>query len=233
MAVLLFLGAGMSIAQAQAQSGAQAGAAGSTNAQQYTDAALHVTFWYPEELTAQDARAIAGVGHPVTFGEEDDSGPRKADTCSRVLLAVGRPARTPGSGAAADMLASISLVDTDPSCVPPPAEKDRKKMDKVLGELTRSATMIFGMMPIEQPLGYEIDGNHVHFAAAQGQPVTKTDLQTADAEYIGAVAVAVQGHILRWTLQATDLDLFNRLLASRVDFGSGKPQALAPQQFAP
>jgi hypothetical protein len=68
----------------------------------------------------------------------------------------------------------------------------------------------------------------MHFSAAQGTPVTMTDLQTGEEQVIGAAAVAVNGHVLGWVIEANDAALFNRLLGSQVDFGGGKGQRLFP-----
>jgi hypothetical protein len=126
---------------------------------------------------------------------------------------------------------TISLFDISPGCVPADAAKNKKAMDKALAGIVTEGTTVLGMMPIEQPFAYPIEGHRVHFAASQGQPVTKTDLQTSEPQLRATIAVAVNGHILSWMFEAGDAEFFNRLLASPVDFGAGKAQPLFPLQF--
>lgn len=208
-------------------SGASPGAAEKV----YSNAELHVTFWYPEALQARDAESVAELGHRMLFGNDPEfnSTPVEGKGCSKVLLAVAEPA--PGGNAKQEPAASVTLYDIAPSCVPPAAEKKKKEMDGVLRALAREGTTVLGMMPIEEPQGYSLEGQRAELAAAQGQPVTKTDLQTGEPELMATVAVAVQGHILTWMVEANSAEGFNRLLASRVDLGGGKPQSLAPMQF--
>ena len=75
---------------------------------------------------------------------------------------------------------------------------------------------------------YDLEGHRMHFCAAQGTPVTTGDLQTGEAEVVRAAAVAVEGHLLGWVLEANDAVLFNRLVGSEVDLGGGKAQRLFP-----
>ncbi len=213
---------------------AQGSASSGASEQIYTNADLHVTFWYPASLKPRDAQSVAQLGRRMMFGSdpEFDSTQVQAQECSKVLLAVAVPGDAGKSGGGSqEPAASLTLYDIAPNCVPAGAEKNKKKMDQVLGALTSEGTTILGMMPIEQPMGYLIQGLRVHLAAVQGQPVTKTDLQTSESQLRAAVAVAVRGHILSWMLEANSVEGFNRLLASRVDFGAGQPQALAPMQF--
>lgn len=199
--------------------------------QVYTNPELHVTFWYPAELQARDAKTVAELERRMLFGSDPDfdSARMQAAGCSKVLLAVAEPAS--GGNARQEPAASLTLYDIAPGCVPPTAEKKKKEMDQVLRALAREGTTVLGMMPVEEPQGYSLEGLRAELAAAQGQPVTKTDVQSGEPELMATVAVAVQGHILSWMLEANSLEGFNRLLASRVDFGAGKPETLAPRQF--
>jgi hypothetical protein len=74
-----------------------------------------------------------------------------------------------------------------------------------------------------------LDGHPAYFAASQGTPVTTTNLQSSESQVMAVVAVATDEHIVALMLEANDLGFFNRMLASRVDFGAGPAQPL----FAP
>lgn len=193
----------------------------------YSNAELHMTFWYPSTLQPRDAESVAELGHRMVFGNDPEFDSTQAQGCSKVLLAVAEPV----GNSKQEPSASLTLYDIAPNCVPPAAEKKKKEMDQALRALAREGTTVLGMMPIEEPIGYSIQGSRAFLAAAQGQPVTKTDLQTGESELTATVAVAVRGHILSWVAEANSLEGFNRLLASRLDFGTGKPQSLTPMQF--
>jgi hypothetical protein len=202
----------------------------------YTNPALHLTFSYPAELGPRDATAVAAVGRRMMLGEDtspdqDQQSPgqespgqqKSSGTCMKVLLSVGKD----GSGGQE----SIALFDMDVRCLPAKALRNKKAMDNLLTILTTQGTTALGMMPIEEPMFYEIQGHRVRFAAAQGTPVTKGDLQNSDAQEIAVAATAVSGHVLSWWIQAGDVATYNRLLRSQVDFGAGKAQALFPAGF--
>lgn len=190
--------------------------------QVYVNPELHLTFWYPAELKALDS---AAEERDPALREDSGTDPTalNSQACSKPLLALGNGA---GSGQRVD---TITLLEVDPTCLPAKALKNRKMMQTLLRGLTSSGTTILGMMPVDQPAAYWIGEYPASFAEAQGEPVAKADLQPANNDQtLGVVAVAVRGYILTWRLEANNPELFSRLLASRVDFGEGKPQPLFP-----
>ncbi len=200
----------------------------------YTNPELHLTYWYPTELTPRDASTAKAAGLRLIYGADVDTDPDhpKTDSCTKVLLAVGQDAGGNGAGAGessgAREWARVALFDVDVRCLPPQALRKKKVMDAALTNLVGQGTTEMGMMPIEQPTFYDIQGQRAHFCAAQGTPVTKSDLQSGEAEAIGVMAVPVSGHVVSWVIETDNLAMFNRLLASQVDLGAGKPQRLFP-----
>jgi hypothetical protein len=195
----------------------------------YRNAELHLTFSYPADLAPRDAAAVAAVGRRMIYGADAETDPAhsKADACMKVLLSVGKNSAGTQPGAQA----SLTLFDVDMRCLPAKALKNKKTMDGALTGLATQGTTVLGMMPIEEPMHYEIQGHRVRLVAAQGTPVSKTDLQTDGAQLIAVAATAVNGHVLSWVFEANDLATFNQMLASQVDFGVGKPQPLFPAGF--
>lgn len=189
--------------------------------QVYSNAELHLTFSYPPELKHLDRKLMAEHSDAGNLGTK----PLTSQACSKVLLSVGK-----ASGSDVGMpAASITIFDIDPTCVPAKALRNRKLMQQILSGLSTDGTTMLGMAPVDQPVGYAIEGHPASFAEAQGQPVAKTDLQPKDEEHTMAVlAVAVSGHILTWNIDSNDQQYFDRLLSSRVDFGMGTPQPLFP-----
>ncbi len=207
--------------------------------QVYSDTELHLTFQYPGELKPLDAQAVAELRRQAMFGNDPlvDTGKLNAQACSKVLLAVGTGtagsgsgrAPAPGAGAGNGPFSGrISLLEIEGSCIPPVALRKSRAMDGVLSALVSEGTTALGMMPLGQAVGYRLEGRHAWFAAAQGQPVETTALQPGGQELIGSLGIAVSGRILTWTVESDELTYFNRLLASRLDLGTGKPEPLFP-----
>lgn len=227
---------------ASPSAGAQAAAAPGNAITTYNDPELHLAFSYTKELLPQDARAVAERGHIAFYGNQPETDPDhlKSEACSKILLSVSKVSdpKTSLIGLRGDRKTiyvkpdpggSISLFDIDRTCIPP---NDLKKMDNTLAVIALQVTKIPGMAAIDQPVWYDIQGHRIHFAAAYGQPVSK-DKKTLspDPQVVAGLAVEVNNHILFWMLEANDIDFFNRLLDSKVDFGSGVPQALFPKHL--
>jgi hypothetical protein len=208
----------------------QAGQAATTQAVQiYSNPELHLTFSYPAELAAEDGAAVAAVGRRMIYGaDEESSDPDhpKPDTCTHVLLSMGKGGERSGKGA----WVRVGLLEVNAGCFPEKVFRNKKAVDVLLRNLVKQGTTVMGMMPLEQPAAYEIEGRRASFCAAQGQPVTGNDLQTAGDQLLGVVAMAVEGHAVAWVLETNDAATFNRLLGSDLDFGTGKPQRLFPAE---
>jgi hypothetical protein len=194
----------------------------------FTDAALPLSFSYPAELTPTDAKAATALGQRILYGEDsgDAEKTKSGAGCIRTLLAVGEDG---------PVMARLALFEIDMSCVPPKAAKNHKLMDQVLQGLAAQGNERLGMVPIDDPVGFLLQGRHGFFASAQGTPVSGTSLQSSEAQVTATVAVAVEGHdgqgeILAWHLVSSDAALFNRLLASPVVLGTGPAQPLFAAQ---
>jgi|ERR1700728_823065 hypothetical protein len=210
---------------------AQMGATGSAATQTYTNPTLHLTFQYPADLAPRDAAAVTVVAKRMVYGadeEAEDPDHPKADTCTEVVLSVGKG--NEGSGAAAGVWVRVGVLDVDARCFPAQVFKNKKATDPLLRNLVKQGTTVMGMMPLEQPVAYVIQGHRANFCGAQGQPVTGSDLQTGEEQMMGTVVVAIEGHLVGWVLETNDAATFNRLLGSAVDFGAGKPERLFPAE---
>ncbi len=179
------------------------------------DAELPMTYSYPAELQPKEAvPAASGNG------------------CSKTLLVAGigqDPNEESATGPAqAGSARWASLMLTDTGCIPPQVLKKTKVLDQMLSGMAGGPTQTLGLMPMEQPLGYLLEGHHAYLAAAQGEPVSSNALQPANAaEVLAVVVVSVKDHILVWRMVSNDPNLVNEMLASQVDFGTGT-QALYP-----
>jgi hypothetical protein len=195
----------------------------------YTNPGLHLTFTYPAELGPVEAAALAAVGKRMMYGgDETDPDHPKTDACTKVLLSVGKSSPSQGNGGTAGSWVRVGLLDDSAHCFPAKVFSQKKSIDALLRNLVTQATTVMGMMPLEQPVAYAIQGQRANFAAAQGEPVTGSDVQTAGEELMGVASVAVEGHLLTWVIETNDASTFNRLLGSGVDFGAGKAERLVP-----
>jgi hypothetical protein len=155
--------------------------------------------------------------------ESNDPDHPKADSCTKVLLSVGK-----GSERQAGTWVRLGLLDENAQCFPAKVFQNKKATDALLRNLVKQGTTVMGMMPVEQAVSYLVQGHRAGFCGAQGAPVTGGDLQTAGDQLIGVVAAAVDGHVLAWVLETNDPATFNELLGSQVDFGVGKADRLFP-----
>lgn len=220
---LLFTAAGLTAAGAGQTAGKPAAV------RTFTDAALQLTFSYPAELRPMDPKAASAMGQELLYGEDgagDSSKMKSGAGCTRTLVAVGedRPSKV-----------RLALYEIDLSCVPPKAARNHKLMDQVLDGLAAQGNESLGMMPMEDPVGFLLQGHHAFFASAEGTPVSATAIQGSTAEVVATIAAEVEGHdgqpkILAWHVVASDAAVFNRLLACPVTIGAGPAQALFPAQ---
>ena len=204
---------------AQSASGSPATAAPAT--QVYSNAELHLTYAYPAGLTPRDSAFAEAIGRRMIFGEDAEADFAKAHACAKVLLSVGKGAEgSPGTWV------RLGLVAIGDPCAPATVMQKKKATQSLLGDLVRQGTTLMGLMPVERPTIYLIEGHWASFCAAQGTPVTGQDLQTGGDQLIGVAVVAVEGKVLGWIIQTNDAATFNQLLGTGVDFGTGKPERL-------
>lgn len=195
--------------------------------QVFRDADLHLTFSFPADLQPTDAKSMPGASTNSRFGadSEESMDAGQPGACGKVLLSVGKTTK----GSHGTIWGTLSMLDIQPSCIPPKALKSKRAMDSLLRPLVSGGTQVLGMMPLGTETVYLIQGHKVHMVAAQGQPVAKTDLQPAEQmQTVAHIAVAVDDHILLWKVESNNPGLLNRMLASQLDLGIGSPAPLFP-----
>ncbi len=208
-----------------AQTGVTQTAAPAPQFQTWSNQKLHLTYFYPAELTPRDGAFAVAAGRRILYGEDAEGEQGKADTCATALLSVGE-----GKEGGAGAWARLGVVDISAECFPPKVLRDKKATQLLLRNLVTQGTTVMGTMPLEVPTLYELDGYRAGFCAAQGQPVTPGDVQTGGQQLIGIAVVALQDRLVAWVIETNDTATFNRILGSGVDFGSGKPDKLFPAE---
>jgi len=200
----------------------QAGVTGAPAAQVYANQDLHLTYSYPSELKPIDGAFAVAVGRRLLYGEDADSEQARRSTCTKLLLSVGKGSEGNGTWV------KLGVLELSGPCFPVKVFQKKKATETLLRNLVEQGTTVMGMMPLEQPAMYGIEGRTTSFAAAQGTPVTGSDLQTAGDRVIGVVAMAVEERVVTWVVETNEAGTFNRLLGSGVDFGLGKAERLFP-----
>lgn len=213
---------------AAAQTSAPASKAKPVATATYQDPGLHFSFEYPAELHAMNPQDLPGPSRSARFSNDPDVGTNdnlESGQCSKHLLTLGET----GAGPQGEAWASMTLVEIQPDCIPPKALKSKHAMELMLTPLVKAGTQVLGMMPMGPAVNYPVQEHRIYMAASQGQPVQATDLQTTQGtDSMAILAVQVEDRILSWRIESNSMRLFNRILASRVDFGPGTPQLLFP-----
>src|SRR5579872_210530 len=197
----------------------------------YQNPGLHFTFEYPAELHPMSPQELPGASRTARFSNDPDVGTNdnlETGQCSKRLLTVGET----GAGPQGEAWASLTLVEIEPDCINPKALKSKHAMDLMLMPLVKSGTEVLGMMPMGPATTYPVQAHRIYMAAAQGQPVQPGDLQTTQGtDSLAILATQVQDRIVSWRIDSNSMRLFGRMLAGKVDFGSGAPQMLYPGNF--
>ncbi|MFP5230456.1 MAG: hypothetical protein ACLGXA_22800 [Acidobacteriota bacterium] len=219
---VLFLMLPLAVA-GQAGSGAGQPATPVPGFQTWSSPELHLTYWYPADLKPVDGAFAETDGRRMLYGEDADSERANKGGCLKTLLSVGNGRE--GSGGA---WTRVGLLEVSGQCFPAKMLKDKKGVPLLLRNLVTQGTTVMGTMPVEAPALYLLEGRRAGFGASQGQPVTTGDVQTADQQLIGVAVVDLEDRLVAWVIETSDASMFNRLLGSGVDFGTGKPERLFP-----
>ncbi|MGA1981999.1 MAG: hypothetical protein ABSG84_05970 [Acidobacteriaceae bacterium] len=208
----------------------------------YKNDTLGIVFQYPSDLVPADAKAIADRGHRAIYGNDPESDPEhvKSEKCMIPLLVAETPESngpTTGTFTIGEKGKPYVNIELPPSGLIMLTEMDRsclpKKMstNDALGNMASTAQKLPGMKPIDQQMWYDVDKHKVHFSASYGQISPQRlggkKVQAEDSA-VATISVEVNGHLLLWMIMANSEDLFNKLLASKVQFGSGPVLPLFP-----
>ena len=208
----------------------------------YKNDALGITFSYPNDLVLADTKRVADRGHQAIYGNDPASDPEhvQSEKCMVPLLTAEIPE------AAGPTLGNITIgekgkpyvnIEPAPNGLIMLAELDRSCLPKkistndALGNMASTAQKIPGMKPIDQQMWYELDKHKVHFSAAYGRlSAQQLGGRKADAEEVAVATLSVESnkHLVLWMIMANSEELFNRLLSSKVQFGSGPMLPLFP-----
>lgn len=203
----------------------------------YRNDGLGIAFFYPSDLVLGDAKTVADRGHRAIYGNEPESDPEhvQSEKCMHYLMMADVPEGTapatltlgekgkPYVNIEPPPNGSIMLAEVDRSCLP-----KKISTNDALGNMASMAQKIPGMKPIDKQIWYEVDKHKVHCSASYGR-MSAGGKKVADEESaVATISVESNGHLVLWMIMANSEALFNRLLASKVQFGSEPVLPLFP-----
>jgi len=219
LALMTVAGPVFSYAQTANQKSGSGTATAPPGFQVYSNSAVHLTYTYPAALTPIDGAFAAAATQRMIYGEDATTNQR-ADRCVKVLLSVGSGREGKGTWV------RLGVTEVNGQCFPAKVLQKKKATQALLVNMVRQGTTLMGMATPGEPAGYLIEGHWASFGGAEGQPVSNSDVQTAEQQILGLVAVQAEGGFLIWVIETNDASAFNSLLGSGVDFGAGKPEEL-------
>jgi hypothetical protein len=181
----------------------------------YKNPALQLAFAYPNTLDAEDPANTDNYSFRTRFALHPDSDPehKGADPCSPLLLAVGlgpdvpldgKKAK-PGKQVALQPTGGLTLNEVKHTCLA--KDSFNAPDDKTVADLVENARHVDGLKPIARTLSYQAGGAEMLFAASSGR-----------GSFSGTASARINGRIFLWSFSANDLEVFNRMLASKVCF---------------
>lgn len=172
----------------------------------------------PENPTAEihSYRSIPALNPPKSAQEVG------TDPCSHTLYLAGT-----GGDYASEMAArgskkkqfvalppsgGIAVVEIDDRCVA------KMKDEDVLSKLAYEAQQVEGLKPGSRMISYEVDGHPVWLATSTGFSKDEHGKRTAKAglTLVGNISMKSNGHFFVFGIVANDVELFNRMLTTKV-----------------
>ncbi len=204
----------------------------------FYDKSIDIHFNYPVEMQVLDPAADMESGHFNLFGSSGDNDPehQKSKKCLRPLLDVvlpedKAPRRNGDMGslwvddtkeykdtrAPEPMYAKIILIEMVKDCLP---KKLLKNENDTLGTLAMGAVTLPGLIRMPKPLWYDVAGQKIHMNEAMGRPIANRMLSPAPI-IVMSMSTQWHGHLLLWSFLSNDIEIFNDMTKSLVQFGDG------------
>jgi hypothetical protein len=205
---------------------------------EFYDKVLDLHFNYPVEMHVLDFGADMESGHQNIYGVSGESDPehQEARRCVRPLLDVELPEEKAPQRAAdfgnvwiddtkeykesrkpEPIFAKILVIEFLRECLP-------KKVQKNENDALRSVALSFvsesGIQLIPKPLWYEVGKQKIHMNCGLGRPIIDGELAPAPI-IVMSMTTQWRGHILAWVFTSNDIEIFNQMTKSLVQFGDG------------
>ena len=206
---------------------------------EFNDQELDLHFHYPIEMRALDASAERKRGHQDVSGVSgaNDAEQVEAKRCERPLLEAELPEdRGPQRVANLDgvwtdeskeykesrkpepVSAKILMIEIVRVCLP--AELQKNEND-ALGSIAMSFVSQPGIKRMLEPLWYELGNQKIHVNSGAGRPIVNGNLASAPV-LIMSMTTQWRGHLLAWVFTSNDIQIFNEITKSLVQFGDGE-----------
>lgn len=183
-----------------------------------------------------DAGKAMETGHKNIYGVsgERDTEHQEAKRCILPVLAVELPAdKAPQRDADMGPLwvddskefkesrkpepifAQILITELKRECLPKNLQKNE---NDALGNLAKSSVAAPGMEPMRQPLWFDVGKQKVHMNTSIGRPIVNGQVVPAPI-ILMAMTVQWHGRLLDWVFTSNDVQIFNEMTKSIVQFG--------------
>jgi hypothetical protein len=122
----------------------------------------------------------------------------------------------------------ISVVEIDDRCVA------KMTNDDVLSRLANEAHQVDGLEPAARMISYAVDGTTIWLAIATGYSKNEHGKRTPKAgqTLVANISFKARGHYFVLGVIANDVQLFNRLMKSRVNFNEITSSRLVPFELS-
>jgi len=212
-----------------------AGAQVSSRPGEFFDKDIDLHFNYPVEMQALNAADDLESGHLNFYGKSgaDDPEHQEAMRCARPLLDLNLPEdKAPKRSAdignvwideskepqtPEPIYAKIALVEVVKDCLP---KKLQKSENDTLTTMALSAVSLPGVDPIPNPLWYEVANQKIHMNGAIGR-ILHNGKRAPAPIIVMSMSTQWRGHLLQWVFVSNDVEIFNEITKSFVQFGNG------------
>jgi len=206
---------------------------------EFYDKELNLHFHYPIEMRTLDANAEKERGHQDVSSVSGANDPEQVEAkrCERPLLEAELPEdRGPQRVANLDgvwtdeskeykesrkpepVSAKILMIEIVRVCLP--AELQKNEND-ALGSIEMSFVSQPGIKRMLEPLWYELGNQKIHVNSGAGRPIVNGNLASAPV-LIMSMTTQWRGHLLAWVFTSNDIQIFNEITKSLVQFGDGE-----------
>jgi len=209
-----------------------------TKSGEFFDKDIDIHFNYPVEMQILDAAQDMESGHFNLYGASADNDPehQQAKRCVRPLLDLvlpedKAPKRNADMGnlwiddtkeykesrAPEPIYAKILFTELVKDCLP---KKLQKNENDTLGTMALSAVTMPGLERAPNPLWYDVANQKIHMNNSIGRPLVNGKPSPAPI-IVMSMSTQWHGHLLLWVFMSNDMDIFNDMTKSLVQFGKG------------
>ncbi len=129
----------------------------------------------------------------------------------------------------APIYAQILMAEIRPDCLP---KKIRKNDNDALGNIAMSFVSEPGLQHSSPPLWYRIGKQKIHMNSGVGRVIANGKVASAPI-IVMSMTTKWRGHLLAWVFISDDIQTFNAITKSEVQFGKSDWGQMFPEDVLP